>query len=41
MTLYQLYRVQAGAFSSRENAEKSLTEVKNAGINDAYIVAEK
>jgi hypothetical protein len=34
------YRVQAGAFSSRENAEKRLTEVKNAGINDAYIVAE-
>jgi delta 1-pyrroline-5-carboxylate dehydrogenase len=35
------YRVQAGAFSSRENAEMRLTEVKNAGINDAYIVAEK
>ncbi|WP_245736116.1 SPOR domain-containing protein [Virgibacillus subterraneus] len=34
------YRVQAGAFSSRENAEKRLEEVKNAGIDDAYIISE-
>ncbi|WP_318153028.1 N-acetylmuramoyl-L-alanine amidase [Metabacillus arenae] len=35
------YRVQAGAFSTRENAEKRLVEVKNAGIDDAFIAAEK
>lgn len=31
-------RVQAGAFSNRENAEKRLEEVKNAGIQDAFII---
>lgn len=36
----QWYRVQAGAFSDRENAEARLKEVRNAGINDAYIVQE-
>ena len=34
------YRVQAGAFSSRENAEKRLEEVKKAGVSDAYILSE-
>ncbi len=34
------YRVQAGAFSSRENAENRLQEVKKAGIEDAFIVFE-
>lgn len=34
------YRVQAGAFSTRENAEIRLAEVKKAGITDAFIVAE-
>ncbi|MCM3586546.1 N-acetylmuramoyl-L-alanine amidase [Mesobacillus maritimus] len=34
------YRVQAGAFSNRENAERRLEEVKKAGITDAFILAE-
>jgi N-acetylmuramoyl-L-alanine amidase len=34
------YRVQAGAFTTRENAEIRLAEVKKAGIKDAFIVAE-
>ncbi|MBP1971366.1 N-acetylmuramoyl-L-alanine amidase [Virgibacillus natechei] len=34
------HRVQAGAFSTRENAENHLNTVKNAGIEDAYIVSE-
>lgn len=36
----QWYRVQAGAFSDRENVEARLKEVRNGGINDAYIVQE-
>ncbi|WP_373896325.1 N-acetylmuramoyl-L-alanine amidase [Virgibacillus sp. CBA3643] len=35
----QWYRVQAGAFSTRENAENHLDTVKNAGIEDAYIIS--
>jgi hypothetical protein len=34
------YRVQAGAFSSLDNAEKRLEEVKMTGIRDAFIIAE-
>ncbi|WP_338379158.1 SPOR domain-containing protein, partial [Enterococcus faecium] len=34
------YRVQTGAFLSRENAEKRLEEVKKAGVSDAYILSE-
>lgn len=34
------YRVQAGAFANRYNAEKQLAVVKNAGIDDAFIIAE-
>ncbi|WP_067727579.1 N-acetylmuramoyl-L-alanine amidase [Oceanobacillus damuensis] len=36
----QWYRVQAGAFLNRENAERRLNEVKNIGIEDAFIVTE-
>ena len=32
-----LYRVQVGAYSKRENAEKMLTKLKAAGFSDAYI----
>jgi hypothetical protein len=32
-----LYRVQVGAYSKRENAEKQLQKIKNAGFADAYI----
>lgn len=32
-----LYRVQLGAFSKRDNAEKLLAQVKQAGYSDAYI----
>lgn len=32
------YRVQAGAFSNKENASKGLAEVKKAGIEDAFIL---
>ncbi|MBT2686667.1 LysM peptidoglycan-binding domain-containing protein [Bacillus sp. ISL-47] len=35
------YRVQAGAFKNKKNAEKQLKAVKTAGIKDAYILAEK
>lgn len=34
----KLYKVQCGAFSIKENAEKRLDEVKKAGFSDAYIV---
>ncbi|WP_339230458.1 N-acetylmuramoyl-L-alanine amidase [Oceanobacillus sp. FSL K6-2867] len=36
----QWYRVQAGAFSNQKNAESRLNEVKNAGIEDAFIITE-
>lgn len=36
----QVYRVQAGAFFTREYAESQLEEVKETGINDAYILVE-
>ena len=32
-----LYRVQVGAYSKRENAEKQLQKIKSAGFADAYI----
>ena len=35
-----IYRVQAGAYSNRDLAEKHLDEVKEAGIKDAFIVSE-
>ncbi|API91980.1 sporulation-specific N-acetylmuramoyl-L-alanine amidase [Virgibacillus pantothenticus] len=34
------YRVQAGAFSNRTNAENHLERVKKAGVTDAYIIRE-
>lgn len=34
----KLYRVQVGAFRSRENAERFLKEVKANGFTDAFIV---
>ena len=34
----KLYRVQVGAFRSRENAEKFLKEVKAKGFTDSFIV---
>ncbi|QCJ41002.1 N-acetylmuramoyl-L-alanine amidase [Bacillus sp. S3] len=34
------YRVQVGAFENRENAEKSLIRLQNAGFTDAFIVSE-
>ena len=34
------YRVQAGAFRDRSNAEARLNEVKKLGITDAYILVE-
>mgnify|MGYP002521638648 CR=1 FL=1 len=34
----KLYRVQVGAFRSRENAERFLNEVKSKGFTDAFIV---
>ena len=34
----KLYRVQIGAYSVRENAEKQLEKAKNAGFPDAFIV---
>lgn len=34
------YRVQAGAYSNRDNAEKQVTVLKEAGIADAFLVAE-
>ncbi|QHE54113.1 N-acetylmuramoyl-L-alanine amidase [Pontibacillus sp. HMF3514] len=37
----QWYRVQAGAFSTLENAEVRLGEVKLLGIDDAYIITEE
>lgn len=33
----QLYRLQIGAYSKRENAEAMLKKVKAAGFNDAFI----
>lgn len=33
----KIYAVQVGAFSKKANAEKMLTEVKNAGFKDAFI----
>jgi len=32
------YRVQAGAFQSRESAEKRIEQLKQIGINDAFIL---
>ena len=32
-----LYRVQIGAYSKKENAEKMLTKAKAAGFSDAFI----
>jgi hypothetical protein len=34
-----IYRVQIGAFSVKENAEKQLAKAKAAGFTDAYITA--
>jgi N-acetylmuramoyl-L-alanine amidase len=34
------YRVQAGAYSNRDGAEKRLEEVKKAGLTDAFIFSE-
>ena len=34
----KLYRVQVGAFRSKENAERFLSEVKSKGFTDAFIV---
>lgn len=34
----KLYRVQVGAFRSRENAEKFLKEVKAKGFTDSFII---
>lgn len=34
------YRVQAGAFAARVNAENRLAEVKQAGIQDAFLAVE-
>ena len=36
-----IYRVQVGAFSKKENAERMLTKLKAAGFTDAYIAVEK
>lgn len=36
----QWYRVQAGSYESQENAENQLRKVKDAGVDDAYIVRE-
>ena len=36
----KFYRVQAGAFSMKENAEELVVRVKSLGINDAFIVTE-
>lgn len=38
VTPSKLYRVQVGAFRSKENAEKFLQEVKAKGFTDAFIV---
>jgi len=35
-----LYRVQVGAFSVKENAEKYLEGLKKAGYTDAYITTD-
>lgn len=35
------YRIQAGAFLKRENAEKQLKRINQAGILDSYILASK
>ncbi len=37
----KLYRVQVGAYSKRENAERQLAAVRKAGFNDAIIVTEQ
>ncbi|WP_066067315.1 N-acetylmuramoyl-L-alanine amidase [Neobacillus soli] len=34
------YRVQAGAFSNRDNADNLINDLKKAGINDAFLIAE-
>ena len=34
----KLYKVQVGAFKSKENAERFLKEVKEKGFTDAFIV---
>lgn len=36
-----LYRVQIGAYSKKENAEKRLAEAKAAGFKDAFIAVSK
>lgn len=35
-----LYRVQVGAYSKRENADRQLARVKTAGFEDAYITTD-
>ncbi len=37
----KLYKVQTGAFASRENAERQLAAVRKAGFDDAIIVTEQ
>ena len=36
-----LYRVQVGAFKNKENAEKILKKIKDAGFTDAFITSTK
>lgn len=36
-----LYRVQVGAYSKRENAERQLAKIKAAGFSDAFIATVK
>lgn len=36
----QWYRIQAGAFSKRANAENLLNKIKDSGIEDVYILTE-
>ncbi|MGF7086899.1 hypothetical protein JOD24_000731 [Kroppenstedtia sanguinis] len=36
----KLYRVQAGAFSQRSNAEDRLKEIQELGITDGFILYE-
>ncbi|WP_462410884.1 N-acetylmuramoyl-L-alanine amidase [Neobacillus sp. Marseille-QA0830] len=35
------YRVQTGAYANRANAENKLTELRSAGFQDAFIVADR
>ena len=36
----KLYRIQLGAFRSKDTAEKLLVRVKQAGFNDAFVKVE-